>query len=226
MKIQAAIFDMDGTLIDSLPFWGVLWKEISRHYFDGKPFCPDKDVDIAIRTLPMREAMELIHQRHGVAESGAAPTEFTESLIADFYQTGAKPKKGVEEYLRFLKEKGAKLCVASASSSYFIDFALKAQGLRDYFSHIYSCKDVGKGKEHPDVYLAALEGMGVGTQGTWIFEDSLVALKTAKAMGIATVGVYDAFNYGNEEAQRISDHYIRENESFAKLISLWEDYHA
>ena len=115
------------------------------------------------------------------------------------------------------------MCVASASSSYFIDFALKACGLRDYFPAVFSCKDVGTGKEHPDVYLAALEGMGVGVEGTWIFEDSLVALQTAKKLGLRAVGIYDPFNYGNEEAERISDHYVRENEGMDQLISLWEE---
>jgi beta-phosphoglucomutase-like phosphatase (HAD superfamily) len=77
---------------------------------------------------------------------------------------------------------------------------------------------VGKSKEFPDVFIAAQKAIGTELEQTWVFEDSLVALKTASKAGFKTVGIYDKFNFGHDEMKRTVDIYIDENQTLMDLV--------
>ncbi len=218
MDIKSAIFDMDGTLVDSLIFWGEYWKVLSDRYLNGAPFAPDEETDKTIRTTTLWGAVQLLHQRFGLDETAEALMEFTEEYMAWFYRNRVKPKKGVPEFLEALKSQGVKMCVASASAVPMLEICLETCGLRDYFSALLSCKDFGKGKDQPDVYLAALEHLGTPKEETYVFEDSYVALCTAHKIGMKTVGIYDAFNYDQDKMAVLAEHYIAEGETLLKLL--------
>ena len=81
MKIKGAIFDLDGTLLNSLIYWGELWQAVSRRFFGGKPFLPDEDTDLAIRTMTMKEAMTLVCRNCGVGESPEELYRLAQDLI-------------------------------------------------------------------------------------------------------------------------------------------------
>jgi beta-phosphoglucomutase-like phosphatase (HAD superfamily) len=91
-------------------------------------------------------------------------------------------------------------------------------GLGKYFSKVISCNDVGKGKEHPDVFIAAHEYLGTPKDSTWVFEDSVAAIETAVSAGYKTVGIYDQYNFGLDRIPSIATVYIDKGESLAKLI--------
>lgn len=226
MKIKGAIFDLDGTLLNSLIYWGELWQAVSRRFFGGKPFLPDEDTDLAIRTMTMKEAMTLVCRNCGVGESPEELYRLAQDLLLEFYRSKARPKEGVRELLRGWKDRGVKLCVASASDGEKVREALAVHGMEKEFAFLLSCNDVGKGKDQPDVFLEAARRLGCEPGQTVVVEDSLTALRTAQAAGFLTVGVYDEFNYGTEEARGLCDHYVDRGESFRKLIGLWEDSNA
>lgn len=228
MKISAAIFDMDGTLIDSLMLWDVIWKAFGDRYLGGKAFAPSASDDKAVRTMPLDEAMELIHTQYKIGESGADLLSTANALITDFYANSVKLKAGVKEFLDYCYKSGVKMCIASATAPELIEIALNHCEISKYFSKIFSCKTMGKGKDAPDIYLLAQAFLGTKAEDTWVFEDSLVALETALQIGFQTVGIYDRFNYGQDKIKEIATAYIADGESFTKLIvpMKLEDMHA
>lgn len=217
MKIKAAIFDMDGTLVDSLMLWDVIWREFGLLYLGKEDFCPNDRDQKAVRTLALKDAMELIHRNYAIAESGEALLDCANRIIAEFYGEKLETKPGVKPLLEQLRKAGVKMCVASATSPELIAIALDHCGLRQYFLEIFSCSVLGKGKEEPDLYLSAQRFLGEEVCDTWVFEDSLAAIETAVRIGMPTVGIYDRFNPGQEQIQKLVDLYVGPGESLESI---------
>lgn len=220
MKIKGAIFDMDGTLINSLIVWHEIWQAISDRYLDGREDFPGEEIDLKLRTMTLREGMEMIHNVFGIGRDGDEIWRFCNELIADFYRNRVEMKPGALEFLKYLYDNDVKMCIASASALDMVEIAAKRCELGKYIPRLLSSCDFGCGKDKPDVYLAALEYLGTPVEETWVFEDSLVALKTAKGLGMPVVGIYDAYNFGHEEMEKISDCYIGDGEGLDKLIEM------
>ncbi len=218
--MKAAIFDMDGTLINSLIFWDHLWKTMGEKYLGDPSFRPDDTTDRECRTLTVDKAMDLVYERFGIGSSGKELTDLAVELIIVFYREVVEAKPGALEFLQYLKEKGVKMAVATASNGDLVQLAMERCGLKPYLDMVVSCADVGKGKDQPDVFLLTLEKLGTTAEETWMFEDSYVALQTAKRIGMPTVGIFDANNYGQDILRANSDHYIAEGESLTRLIGI------
>lgn len=218
MIIQGAIFDMDGTLVDSLGIWEVLWERIGIAFGYGKGFRPAAEDDRQARTMLLADVTEMIHQKYGLGNSGKELLEFTNQEMVRFYAEELEPKAGTLAYLAYLKEQGVPMCVASATAGDLVQIAVKRCGIDRYIDTFISCADVGKGKEEPDVFLAALEKLGTEKEKTCVFEDSYVALKTAAEAGFLTVGIYDCHTFDHDKLEQTATIYIREGETLEKLI--------
>ena len=218
MNVKAAIFDMDGTLVDSLMVWDVLWSTMGETYLNDKTFRPNAEDDKKVRTLILADAMELIHDHYGLGNSGEELLRLANDFMKDFYANRVTLKRDVRRFLEYCKAAGVKMCIASATAPDLITVALEQCGIESYFSKIFSCAEVGKGKEEPDVFLQACEFLGAKPEETWVFEDSLVAIKTAVKVGMPTVGIYDAYNFGQAEVKALATEYIADGESLLKLI--------
>lgn len=218
MKMAAAIFDMDGTLVDSLMLWDVFWREAGIRFLNDETFRPSEADDKAVRTITLHDAMHLIHERYGLAADGDQLFRFINAIITDFYATKVLLKDGVREWLEYCKSQGVRMCIASATAPDLIEIALKHCGIDGYFEKIFSCSVLGKGKEEPDIYLAAQEYFHAEAGDIWVFEDSLTAIETAIRIGMHTVAIYDRHNYGQERMRQIADVYIAEGETLKKLL--------
>ena len=222
MKIKGAIFDCDGTLVDSLGFWETLYEKIGEKYFNND-FKIDPADDRAMRTQNIHFLARLLHEKYGVAKSIEELHAFAEEILTWFYAEAAGLKPGVRELLAFLKSKNVKMCIASASEVHSIRMVLGRHGVLDYFEDIIPCTSVGAGKDKPDVFFAAEKFLGTPRSQTWVLEDSVLAIETAKKAGFPVVGVYDPHTFGQERAKELSDVYIKQGGSFADLISLYEE---
>ena len=218
MEIKAAIFDMDGTLVDSLMIWNVLWAKLGKRFLNDDSFMPSEADDRKVRTLTLKDAMTLIHNNYGIGAGGEELLDIANSLIADFYTNEVKLKDGVKEFLEALKGNGVKMCVASATARDLVDMAMEHCGIKHYFLKVFSCGEIGKGKEKPDVFLMAADFLGEDIANTCVFEDSLVAINTARSIGMLTVGIYDKYNFGHEKIKEISTEYIAEGETLLKIL--------
>ena len=218
MKIKAAVFDMDGTIVNSLMFWNHLWKRIGERYMGDASFQPCEEVERAVRTMIFADAMLYFKEYYQISAEADEFLRFTTDGTLDFYRQIAKPKEGARELLQALKQQNAKLCLASATAKDIILFALDYYNLREYFDFVISCADIGVGKERPDIYLLAQELLGGERDAICVFEDSYVALETAKKAGFLTVGIYDRYNPEQGRVRSASDLYLSEGESLSALV--------
>ena len=220
MKIKGAIFDMDGTIIDSLMFWDYLWKQIGEKYLDNAHFRPNDEVNKNVRTMIYVDAMTYFKNYYSIPVDTDEFISFTSSGIFDFYKNVAKVKPGAERLLASLKEQNIKLCLASATAMPEVRYALECHDLLKYFDLVISCADIGVGKDKPDIYIKAKSLMGISESDICVFEDSYVALETAKAAGFQTVGIYERYNFEQERLKRAADIYLDELQSLNDLITV------
>ena len=217
--MKGAIFDMDGTLVDSLMLWEVLWDAFSERFCDGRGFCPSKEDDKAVRTMLLRDAMQMIHEHYGFGRDGQELLDTANAIMSDFYQNRVELKAGVREFLEHLYAKGIKMCIASATAPDLVDLAVEHCGLGKYFSEILSCGVLGLGKDKPDIYLLARERLGTPLEETCVFEDSAVAIGTAVKVGMPVVGIWDKHNSDQDKIQAIATHYIAEGETLLSYLA-------
>lgn len=219
MDFKAAIFDMDGTLINSLFFWDIFWEKLGEKYLSDKNFRPDVEDEKRVRATMFKEAMQLVHEKYVHSASTEELLEFGNALIVWFYSEVVKIKDGIFEYLDYLKANNIKMCIASATAKDMIKIAVKNCSLEKYFDIIVSCDDIGVGKEKPDVYIKASEILGESIADCCVFEDSLIPAKTAKKAGFKTVGICDTHNnFNQDELEKTVDIYIAEGQTLKKLI--------
>jgi len=216
MQLTGAIFDMDGTLIDSLGFWDLLWEEFSRLF--GRPFRPDAEGDRVIRTIPMKDAMCYIHRRFGIGPNEAVLYETASRMLEEFYREKVQLKPGVMEILNWCRDNGVRMCIASASDLTLVRVAMAHCGIDAIVPMVLSCSEIGKGKEEPDIFLQACSKLGTPPEETWVFEDSYVALQTAARAGFPTVGVYDRYGFRQDILRDTATVYVAEDETLMKLL--------
>ena len=222
MKIQGAIFDMDGTLVDSLSFWDCFWSDMGKRYFDDPHFPMDtQHFDTHVRTMIFSQAISYLHGYLNIPCSAQEFEEFAASYVHRFYSTVAKAKEGAYELLEALQKRGVRVCLASATDRCYLNIALESCGLAEFFTPgtILSCSDIGVGKERPDVFLAAAKAMGTPIEKTAVFEDSALALETAKGAGFVTVGVYDSHQSAQERLSAASDLYLGKGKTLIDVLA-------
>lgn len=202
--MQAAVFDLDGTLLDSL---GV-WDDADRDFLSrrGIPLTPDYTE--AVKLMHLEEAARYTKARYSLSERPEEiMAEWLASIRAAYAEMPLKPY--AKEYLLMLHASGVKLAIATSSDEQIFLPALEHNGIRDLFSAAVMVREVARGKEFPDVYLEAARRLGIAPRESAVFEDILPAVKAAKTGGFFTAAVYDEGSRGDEEAlRREADCYV------------------
>ncbi|MCI8646509.1 MAG: HAD family phosphatase [Firmicutes bacterium] len=194
-EIKAAIFDMDGTLTDSMYIWDTAGETYLRN--NGKE--PAPDLRERLRPLSLPQAAELFQREYGITASIEEILKGFDDVVEYEYRHNVVLKPGAAELLELLKARGIPMSVASSSPHSVVDTTLDRLGILPYFSHVVTCGDVGLGKDHPAVYDRAAELMGADRTCTAVFEDALHAVRTASEAGYFVIGIYDASEGINEE---------------------------
>ena len=202
--IKGAIFDLDGTLLDSMFIWDTIGEEYLRSL--GKE--PHEDLKETFMTLTLEEAAEYYREHYGVTLSVKEIVDGVNAMVEQTYRTKVTLKPGISEYLAWLKENGVRMCVATVTDRHLVEETLERLGVRHYFSEIFTCAEVGFGKDKPVIYQKALEHLGTEKRDTYVFEDLPFALNTAKTDGFPTVGVYDRHEVHQDELKELADYYI------------------
>lgn len=185
MDKKYAIFDMDGTLIDSMVFW----KNLATEYLTSKGILQiPTDILEQIKPMTMSESAALFRREFGL--TGDVEAQMNE-MMEDHYRNDIPLKPGVWEYLENLHRQGVRMCVASATAEHLMESCLTRLGVRQYFEFLLSCETVGAGKRSPLVYQEAARRLGAVPGQIAVYEDALYAVQTAKAAGFHVVGVYD-----------------------------------
>ena len=213
MRLQSAIFDMDGTLLDSMPTWRELGPTFLKE--SGIPTTPEQEK--LLRTLSDHQVIPYLREKCGLPWSEQEVVDQIVKRMEDFYSTEVRPKPGVEKFLSILKMEGVWMYVATATHRRLTEKALKTAGIDHYFRGIVTSADAGSHKsESAEIYEMAMRRMQSNKQDTVVFEDVLYAIRTAKAAGFRVAGVYDSMSEADQpEIQRLSDYYIR---SYEELV--------
>lgn len=205
MNFKGVIFDMDGTILDSIS----VWDKIDVDFLSARGVEVPEDYARAISTMTGVECAEYTIKRFNL-------TDTVEGLIKEWderalfeYSNNLELKKGAKEYIKRLKEKGVKIALATSSSKTLYTAAMKNTGVYDYFDAFISTDETGISKRDPHVYTYAAELLGLDIKDCVIFEDVPTAVKTAKSTGAKVVCMWDErWDAFKAEMELAADKYI------------------
>ena len=186
-----AIFDMDGTLVDSMSYWKNLASEFlnSKGVMDISPTLMER-----IKPMTMSESAALFIDEYALSGTAESVAEEMNAMMEGHYLHDIPLKSGAAEYLASLEKRGFTMCVASATAEELMAACLERLGVARYFSFLLSCETVGCGKNDPAVYFEAARRLKARPEDCAVYEDALYALKTASAAGFYTIAVRDEFS--------------------------------
>ncbi len=219
MKIKCAIFDFDGTLFDSM----FIWESVGEIYLRSLGKEPKPSLREDVRALSLYQSACYFRKEYDLPLSEEQIMSGINGTIEHFYINEVMPKPGVTEFLEEMKQKGIPMCIATASDRYQIEAALSRCGMSHYFEAVFTCSEVGYGKDEPAIFRKAMEYFSSDRGSTVIFEDALHAIKTAKNDGFTVVSVFDKSEKRQDEIRAISDCYIADfehTEIFRKFASV------
>ena len=219
MRIDGAIFDCDGTLLDSMG----MWADCTSWVFRSRGQEPAPGFFERVESLSLRDCCRIAHEECGFADSAdALYEELCAHVREEYLKVGPMP--GAEAFLRELAAAGVPMVIATSTPVREVRWALKAHGLEGYFADVVSTEDVGgRDKEFPDVYEEALRRLGTPKASTWVFEDAPFGVQTSHKAGFPVVGLMNDHDGRREEDVRpYCDIYAH---GFAELsLALIKDY--
>ena len=185
--MQAILFDLDGTLLDSMQ----MWEDVDRRFLGRYGIVPPDDLAEAIKPLSIDEAAVYIIRRFSLPLTPDAVNAQIEEIAAAEYQFHLPLKNGATELLACADARDIPYALVTATYRNLAEAALRRLGIFDRFRFILTCSEVGAAKTSPKIYLDAAARLGAAPQQCLVAEDSLYCIRTAKAAGFATAAVFD-----------------------------------
>jgi HAD superfamily hydrolase (TIGR01509 family) len=213
--IKAAIFDLDGTLIDSMWVWG----KIDVDYLRKRNINMPADLRDHITHLSFEETAKYFKSRFNLTDSvQEIMTEWNE-MAFEQYSNNICLKPGVKSFLNTLRKNNIKIGLATSNSNALLEVVLRNTKIYHYFDTITTTNEVSRGKNFPDVYLLAAQKLDVPPQNCLVFEDILPAVLGAKAAGMKVIGVEDdASLHQKKEIIGIADMFISRYQELSSVV--------
>ena len=207
MKITGAIFDMDGTLLNSMDYWAI----IPTEYLESKGLTPKPDTNRWFTDKGMKAWYEYQNIPYPFEEV----SNDIYHLMQKYYDNNIVLKEGVYDMLLRLKSANVKMVLATATDRHVVEGVFERLKIKDFFSAIFTSKEVGKGKQFPLIFEKALEFLGTDKETTYVFEDAIHAIKTCHNNGFKIVGVYDKNVFApKEDIIALCDYYLDEDSKY------------
>ena len=205
--IKGVIFDVDGTLFDSMG----AWHDSGYNVLKSLGIDADKRIGDIFFSMTMDEVIDYIKENFSVSESRDFLKNGIHDQVEYAYRNEIELKPGVMRILDWVKDSKIPATIATSTDRFLIEIGLARLGIEDYFDEIYTATEVGKGKNYPDIFQLAMDKMGTKPEETWLFEDGLYSMITAKAYGMPVVGVYDKVSHDDQEAiKQVADIYLED----------------
>lgn len=213
-KISYAIFDADGTLMDSMH----IWDTVDSAFLMMRGIKPGEEG--VLRKYGYFNGIEHLIESYKLNMTFDEVRNDMMKILEYYYYNVATAKEGVREFLQKLRENGVRCVVATATDRYLMEPALQRNGLLEYFDAVFTTKEVGISKREPDIYNIARDFLNAD-ENTFIFEDAYYAIDTAKKAGYKVVAIED-YSAENEREQikELSDYYVKDYSEIYKIFDL------
>jgi HAD superfamily hydrolase (TIGR01509 family) len=203
--MKGAIFDIDGTLLDSMP----IWNDLGARYLETLSIQAEENLGKILFPMTMEEAAKYMKAQYRLSQTADEILQGVLEIVENFYRYEVGLKPGVETYVKGLHRKGIPMILATTGDKELATAALTRLGIRKYFCDILTVSDYGTSKHEPDIYQKAAQILQVPPSECVVFEDVFYALETAKAAGFLCAGVKDAASADDwERIRTIADYWI------------------
>ena len=213
IDFKGAIFDADGTLLDSMS----VWHNLGELYLRSRNIEPEAGLSARLWPLSYEQGCMYIKTHYNLTESVSEIQQGISRMIEAFYRNEVQLKPGVREFLARLKHEGVPMVIATSGDRELLSAALTRNEAAGYFQGIFTCTELHTDKRHPEIFTACAEYLGLEPENIAVFEDVLYALETAKSAGFITVGVEDAESINDRERiMRTADYYVQDWRSISE----------
>ena len=213
--LKGLIFDFDGTLFDSMFIWDTAGESYLRSI--GKE--PKADLQKVLKPMSLLQSAQYIREKYDIPLSVEDIMDGVNRTVEDFYFHTVEPKQGVIDFLEELHRRNIKMCIATATDRYQVEAALQRCKMRHFFSEIFTCTEVGSGKDRPEIFRKAMEYLQTDRSNTAVVEDAYHAAFTAKQDGFMVVGVYDPYEGRQLELLQLADVFLPD---YLHLNNFWK----
>lgn len=204
---DAVIFDLDGSLVDSM--W--MWRAIDIEYLGRFGIPLPEDLQSKIEGMSFSETAVYFKEFFHIPDSLEKIKDDWNRMAWDKYTNEVSLKPGIPEFLRGCREHGIKLGIATSNSRELVENIVEVHKLRDYFSCIMTGCDVAHGKPAPDIYLAVSEKLRVNPERCLVFEDIIPGIQAGKSAGMKVCAVEDAYSLQTKDNKKaLADFYIED----------------
>lgn len=209
--VKGVIFDVDGVLLNSMP----VWENLGELYLERMGIQAEKDLGEILFAMSLEEAAQYLISQYGLDQTAEQVVDGLTREVSEFYAQKVPLKEGVRQYLNEFRERKIPMVIATSGDRKNAEAALKRLKVFQFFQGMFTCTEIGSGKNQPDIYLAAALQLDTEPAQTLVFEDTYHAICTAKKAGFKTVAVYDKSNDKNlAQIWNTADVYLPEFKDF------------
>lgn len=212
--IKFAIFDLDGTLLDS----SEMWRTLGSRYLTFLKKTPEDGLTEKLAEHTMITGARYLREQYDIPYSAEEIVRHLTRMIESYYTEEVSLKEGVPKLLSVLRSHCVYMSIATVSDERLGIQALERLGIGDFFAGAVSCSNYGP-KTSPDVFLAAADLIYAIPEETIVFENSLYAVRTAKKAGFVTAAVRDVSESDQAGLKRTADFYAETLGDFADNIN-------
>jgi HAD superfamily hydrolase (TIGR01509 family) len=213
--IRGIIFDFDGTLFDSMFIWDTAGEVYLRSI--GKE--PETNLQKVLKPMSLLQSAQYIREKYQIPLSVEDIMDGVNRTVEGFYFHTVEPKPGVIDFLEELHRRNIRMCIATATDRYQVEAALQRCNMLHFFSEIFTCTEVGSGKDRPDIFRKAMEHLQTDRSTTVVVEDAYHAVYTTKQDGFYVVGVHDSHESRQQELLHLADVYLSD---YFDVTSFWK----
>lgn len=211
-SVQGVIFDLDGTLVDSM--W--IWKQIDIDYLEKRGLGLPEDLQKEIEGMSFTETAHYFKERFSLSDPIDVIKEEWLGMATDFYARRITLKKGVIPFLTFLKENNIKMGIGTSNARDLAEAVLKKHNILHYFDSIRTSCEVEKGKPNPDVFLKVAEDLQLDPARCLVFEDTYAGVLAGKRAGMQVIAIADEHSSPyKHDICALADKYIEDYEEIA-----------
>lgn len=201
--IKGIIFDLDGTMVDSM--W--MWRGIDQEFMQAHHLIFTDQLEREIEGMSFRETAEYFVRTFPLTETADELMEIWVRMAMDKYMHEVPVKPGLLFFLQEMKQRGIRMGIATSNARELLDAAANAHGLYDYVEAVLTANEVKRGKPAPDVFLAVAEKLGLAPQECLVFEDIPQGIRAGLAAGMRVCAVADEYSKQLREEKRALAHY-------------------